>query len=350
MITRMTTSMMASSTLAATQQNFHRLADANNKMSSGKRMQFASDDPASSVSSMRLRKELAATEQYKRNIDDAAAWMQTADSSMQTVSGLYRRAKTSLIGSVDAGMGASSLKAYAADLRQQAQSIMTQANATYLGRTVFAGNSDKGAVFRTGTSQGGDTQFMQTEADTVTSIPVNRRINSDTTLPANMDGNKIFGTGTVKFVVDGGIRGIKDVEPDYTLQPGESITGVSGKNNPSVMNLMISAAQILEGVPEGRSLDNSEMQKIMAVQGELDRRSTILQENMATLGARHSQVIQAQETVVSDLQDVKTQISDVEDVDIQSATIEMALANMAYQASLSATQRVVQPSLLDYLR
>ena len=64
MITRMTTSMMAGTTLATIQQNFNRLADVNKQMSSGKRMEFASDDPASSVSSMRLRKELAATEQF----------------------------------------------------------------------------------------------------------------------------------------------------------------------------------------------------------------------------------------------------------------------------------------------
>ena len=71
---------------------------------------------------------------------------------------------------------------------------------------------------------------------------------------------------------------------------------------------------------------------------------------MSTLGARHKQVIEAQEHIVGDLQAVNKQLSDVENVDIQAATIEMSLANMAYQASLSSTQRVVQPTLLDYLR
>ena len=93
MITRMTTSMMASSSLASVQRNFARLADVNEQMSSGKRMKFASDDPASSVSSMRLRKEKSATEQYQRNIDDAASWMQTADSAMLSVSDMYRKAR-----------------------------------------------------------------------------------------------------------------------------------------------------------------------------------------------------------------------------------------------------------------
>ena len=106
MISRMTTSMMASSSMQTVQRNFTRLADANKALASGKRMTAPSDDPASSVSSMRLRKELAATQQFQRNIDDAASWMQTADSAMQAVSSQYSKAKSTLISSVSSAKGA----------------------------------------------------------------------------------------------------------------------------------------------------------------------------------------------------------------------------------------------------
>ena len=327
MIMRMTTSMMASSTLASIQNNFSRLSDANEKMASGKRMKFASDDPASSVSSMRLRKELAATEQYKRNIDDASAWMQTADSAMQTVSGLYIKAKTTLINTVNSANGPESLRALASDLQQTAQAIMSQTNSTYLGRTVFAGNSDKGAAFRTGTDAHGNRIFLPTEHDDVTAKPVERRINADTILPANMDGNKIFGTGTINWT-------------------GNPPTTIDTSNNPSVMNLLSEAANILRT----GDLEGDKLQKIMAIQNELDSRANDLKEGMSTLGARHRQVLQAQENIVGNIQGVKAQISGVENIDVQAATIEMSLASMAYQSSLSSTQRVVQPSLLDYLR
>lgn len=336
MITRVTTSMMANDTLANVQNNFQRLADANEKMASGKRMKFASDDPASSVSSMRLRKELAATEQYKRNIDDAQSWMQTADSAMDTVSKLYLHSKTKLINSVSGAMGKESLHALAADLRQNAQAIMTQANKTYLGRTVFAGNSDKGMVFKTGKDANGDLQFMQTEADNVTAMPVDRRINAYTTLPANVDGNKLFGTGTIRYV-EGPINEQTGLPDGFA---------VDDSNNPSVMNLLVEAARIMET----GDLGGDKVDKIRAIQNELSRREKLLHTNQSDLGARHKQVLEAQDNVVSDIQAVKTQISGVEDVDIQAATIEMSLAHMAYQAALGSTSRVVQPSLLDYLR
>lgn len=325
MITRMTTSMMAGTTLATIQRNFNRLADVNKQLSSGKRMSFASDDPASSVSSMRLRKELAATEQFKRNISDANSWLATSDAAMQSVADRYTEARTLLINSIDGALGDKSQGALAAQLRKIAESIMSQANSTYLGRTVFAGNSDKGLVFKTGQNADGDTLFLAAEKDEITAKSVDRRIDADTTVQANIDGNKLFGTGTIKW--DGNI-----LETD---------------NNPSVMNLLIEAAKILES-PAGPAGENR--QKIESIQKELGERFAKLQEAQSAVGARHKQVLEAQNSVIFDLQQVKGQISDVEDIDIQKVTIDMSLASMAYQASLSSTQRVVQPTLLDYLR
>lgn len=324
MITRMTTSMMAGTTLATIQRNFNRLADVNKQLSSGKRMSFASDDPASSVSSMRLRKELAATEQFKRNISDANSWLATSDAAMQSVADRYTEARTLLINSIDGALGDKSQGALAAQLRKIAESIMSQANSTYLGRTVFAGNSDKGLVFKTG-SDGHDTIFLAAEKDEITAKSVDRRIDADTTVQANVDGNELFGTGTIKW--DGNT--------------------LNTDNNPSVMNLLIAAAQILES-PAGPVGENR--QKIESIQKELGERFSKLQEAQSAVGARHKQVLEAQNSVIFDLQQVKGQISDVEDIDIQKVTIDMSLASMAYQASLSSTQRVVQPTLLDYLR
>ena len=325
MITRMTTSMMAGTTLATIQRNFNRLADVNKQLSSGKRMSFASDDPASSVSSMRLRKELAATEQFKRNISDANSWLATSDAAMQSVADRYTEARTLLINSIDGALGDKSQGALAAQLRKIAESIMSQANSTYLGRTVFAGNSDKGLVFKTGQNADGDTLFLAAEKDEITAKSVDRRIDADTTVQANVDGNELFGTGTITW--DGNT--------------------LNTDNNPSVMNLLIAAAQILES-PTGPVGDNR--QKIESIQKELGERFSKLQEAQSAVGARHKQVLEAQNSVIFDLQQVKGQISDVEDIDIQKVTIDMSLASMAYQASLSSTQRVVQPTLLDYLR
>jgi flagellar hook-associated protein 3 FlgL len=48
--------------------------------------------------------------------------------------------------------------------------------------------------------------------------------------------------------------------------------------------------------------------------------------------------------------DAKNALAEVESVDLPKAITELKLQEVAYQAALAATARVIQPSLLDFLR
>ena len=41
---------------------------------------------------------------------------------------------------------------------------------------------------------------------------------------------------------------------------------------------------------------------------------------------------------------------EIENVDLAEATIQLKMQEVGYQAALGATSRVIQPSLLDFLR
>ena len=43
-------------------------------------------------------------------------------------------------------------------------------------------------------------------------------------------------------------------------------------------------------------------------------------------------------------------LSEVEDIDLPKTIVDLQLQEVAYKAALGATARVVQPSLLDFLR
>jgi flagellar hook-associated protein 3 FlgL len=47
---------------------------------------------------------------------------------------------------------------------------------------------------------------------------------------------------------------------------------------------------------------------------------------------------------------LKQSLSQVEDVDLAQVTLELQMQQVAYQASLSATAKVIQPSLADFLK
>jgi flagellar hook-associated protein 3 FlgL len=47
---------------------------------------------------------------------------------------------------------------------------------------------------------------------------------------------------------------------------------------------------------------------------------------------------------------VTAQLSDVEDIDLPKTIMEMQLQQTSYQAALAASAKVIQPSLIDFLR
>jgi flagellar hook-associated protein 3 FlgL len=47
---------------------------------------------------------------------------------------------------------------------------------------------------------------------------------------------------------------------------------------------------------------------------------------------------------------VTSQLSDVEDVDLPKTIMDMQLQQTSYQAALAAAAKVIQPSLIDFLR
>ena len=48
--------------------------------------------------------------------------------------------------------------------------------------------------------------------------------------------------------------------------------------------------------------------------------------------------------------DLNSQLSNVEDIDLPKTITDLQLQQTAYQAALAATAKVVQPSLVDFLR
>jgi flagellar hook-associated protein 3 FlgL len=48
--------------------------------------------------------------------------------------------------------------------------------------------------------------------------------------------------------------------------------------------------------------------------------------------------------------DSQNQLSEVEGVDLPATMVELQLQEVAYQASLGAAARALQPSLVDFLR
>ncbi|MGN8245031.1 flagellar hook-associated protein FlgL [Cellulomonas soli] len=285
------------STLGNLQTNLRSMADLQTKMSSGKNVNAPSDDPAAASDMLRLRSDQRTASQFGRNATDAEAWLTTVDSALTTSLAALRRARDLTVQGGDAALGAQSREALAAEIDGVKAQLLSQSNATYLGRTVFAGTSNAGYAFD-------ETTYAFTGTVAGTTPPVERTVGDAVEVRVDADGAAVFGEGAT-----------------------------------SVFALLDDIATQLRagGDPTG-SLD------------ELDAHKDAMLTQVASVGARHNQVLTAQSTLADRQLALTTQLSAIEDVDLAAIILDLQAQEVAYKGALGATAKVLQPTLLDYLR
>jgi flagellar hook-associated protein 3 FlgL len=82
----------------------------------------------------------------------------------------------------------------------------------------------------------------------------------------------------------------------------------------------------------------------------IDARMVSVLKETAAVGARYNQLLAAQQDVAVRSEALQARLSRVGDVDLAETAVQLKLQEVAYDAGLGATRRVLQPSLLDFLR
>ncbi len=302
MINRVTHLTAQRSSLANLQLNLARMTDLQQRMSGGKVITKPSDDPSGTASALRLRSDQRVTEQYARNATDGVGWLTTVDSSLQTAVSNLRQVRNLTVQGASSGSASPvTREAIATELEGLRDALLEQANSAYLGRSVFAGTSDAGAAYSVTVAGDGTRTYTWNGSDTGS---VQRRIGPAVTVRADADGRAVFGEGAT-----------------------------------SVFALIDTiAAEVRSGVEVGPRLN------------DLDTRLDAMLGELADVGTRYGQLTTAQKSTAAALNELKGQLSAVEDIDLAEVIVELQSQEVAYQAALGATSRVLQPSLLDFLR
>lgn len=298
MIGRVTQQTLQRSTLANLQTNLTRMSNLQGQMSGGKVISKPSDDPAGAAQAMGLRAQQRATKQYQRNADDGLAWLTTIDTAMQSSVSTLRRVRDLTVQGGSGALGPTSREAIATELEGLRDGLLDLANTSYLGRQVFAGTSDAGVAF---TDPASATPYAWTGT---TGAAVQRRVSPDTTVRADADGVSVFGEGaTSVFAL------IDDI-----------------------------AADLRSGTNVGPRLN------------EIDARMSTMLGELAGVGTRYNQLTTSQSDTAVTLQDLTSRLSGIEDIDLAQTIVELQMQEVAYQGALGATARVLQPTLMDFLR
>ncbi len=293
MVERVTHQSIQRSTLRNLQTNLDAMARLQGQMSSGKKIQVPSDDPAVTGSVMHLRSTQRQIDQYSRNANDGDSWLTTVDAALGSSLTALRRVRDLVVQSGNGGLGPSSREALAAELEGLRDDLVSQANTTYLGRTVFAGTSGAGVAF--------DATYAWSGSSTAT---VERQIGPTTTVRVDANGAQVYGEGA------GSVFALVDRL----------------------------AADLRAGIDVTDRLD------------AIDERMDAMLTSVASTGSRQRVLQSVATELTSQALTVKTQLTGAEDIDLAEVIMNLQLQEVAYQGALGAGARVLQPSLMDFLR
>ncbi|PYY47332.1 flagellar hook-associated protein 3 [Curtobacterium sp. MCLR17_043] len=293
MITRVTTQMSMAAASARLQAGAARVAELTDQATTLRAIQKPSDDPVGTASSMQVRKEQAAASQYSRNANDAAAWLATTDSALSGVYSVLNNVRDLTVRAANSGtMSDTDRDAFVTQFRSLKADLEARANTTYGTRSVFAGSSTAAVAYDPATGWA------------ASGTDVSRRVGDGTTVRVDTTGTAVFGSG------DDSVFGMID-----------SI--VSDLQNGVNVNARIGDVDTALGTVRGAQAD---------------------------VGVRHAAALTAQDSLKSATVSLESRRAGIEDVDLAKAVLDLQVQQTNYQAALAVTAKVLQPTLMDYLR
>ena len=292
---RITQRSIGDRSLAGLQANLSRLGQIQQQLSSGKVISKPSDSPTGTVAAMQFRSEVRTNQQWSRNADDAIGWLGTLDQTLTSSLDSVRRARDLTLQGLSTGSTSpQSRAALAVEVEQLRESLLGTANTTYLGRPVFGGTTS------------GSQAYDAAGAFVGTVTGVTRTVGADATVRVDQPGPEVFGPAGADL-----FTALADIAAD--LRSGDDVALRSG----------------LEA---------------------LDAATTMMQNKLAEVGARYNRVEQMRKAADDRVISLTSALSGVEDIDLPRTVVDLQMQEVAYQAALGATQRIITPSLADFLR
>ncbi|MCM3780491.1 flagellar hook-associated protein FlgL [Microbacterium hydrocarbonoxydans] len=295
MIGRITSNTMTQQSLRTLQSNLVDRERLQHQATSQRAFRTPSEDPAAAATTLGLHGEQSRVAQFSRNLSDGLAWVTTVDTALDASTDLLNRARDLVAQGANAGaLSATARESIAQELETISAELLSQANTTVLGRSVFAGTSDAATAFDPVTFG-----FNGAAGD-----GVRRRISDNETVRVDFDGAQAFGAGpTSAFAM------LRDI-----------------------------AAELRGGANIGSRL------------ADVDARLTAFTAARGETGARQVQIERAMSQNLSVSTDLEARRVEVENVDSLEVLVRLQSAELVFQSALQVTAKSLQTNLLEFLR
>ncbi|WP_225561513.1 flagellar hook-associated protein FlgL [Rhodanobacter sp. DHB23] len=401
---RVSTSWMYQQALGSMLSQQAAVADTQNQVSSGQRINLASDDPNGAAEVVSLNHVLANNTQYTSNINNANARLSTESSTLDSFNSLLNQARSMAIQGINGTLSSSDRQDMATQLVQIRAQLVQLANTSDAnGNALFAGtsttttpfvlnndgsvtyngngsnqmvsigsgltlpDSDNGAALFMNIPQGngsfaasaaaGNTGTLLVGANSVTNAtqwaaatasgPVNYTISFDAAgnWTATDAGGNTVATGAYQ---DGGSISFNGMSIALSGTPnaGDTVSVQSGQTQ-NVFSTLTNMINALNGTGTSNTQLSNTLSQQMA---SLDQAQNQISATQTDVGGRLNRLTQ-QQTAYSGLTlTYQTVLSGVQDTDMASAISQLELQTTALQASQQVFAKVQGMSLFNYIQ
>ena len=304
---RITQNITAANSVYYLQQGLAKLNNLQELAATGNNINQPSDDPINTRLLLDIGDQLKAGNQYASNITKANTFLQVTSTALQGMSDTIAQAKT-LVATITSGSTDATVRqSVVAQLQSLRQSMVDYGN-TQSGDQYVFGGANSTQPFNASSSYAGDETALNVE------------IGQSSKQQMNIPGNQVL-TGSSTSV------------PANTPYGTTNILDTFDKLITAVQNNDVTSAVGIQA--EAQNLDSGANQ-ITNAQSDVASRMIRLQ-NATTMNTNTTNTLQ-------------TIAGNIQNVDYNKLAVELTQQQTAYQASLSATAKVTQMSLLDYLQ
>lgn len=330
---RITNQMMSKSFLRDLGRNQNYMKKINDQLTSGKEIRRPSDNPFKVARSMQLNRDIGANTQYNENIKDTTNWLDTTDTALEQLGNSFQRFRELMISAGNAAYGSDEKKAIKDEMNEKVNEISQILNSSFDGKYIFGGTK-------------------------VNSKPVASSRNIETKNNyINLSGNdgEVLSLDNLDESVQNQINMIDkklnvEISQGVTMEYSVSATDIlmfKDKKGGSV-NVM----ELLKGITD--DIDSANPDNSSKVTNEylksMDETITNLLKIRAEVGAKQNRMEAAGDQNDEQNFNLTDILSQTEDIDFAEKNIQATVAQSVYMASLQVSAKIIQPSLLDFLR
>ncbi len=324
---RVTNNMLTNNLIYNLNENLKRMELLQYQQATGKKFRVPSDDPIGASKSLKYNTDISKINQYYKNAKDAYSWMNETETALMGINKVLKRMKDISIEAANDTYSDDDLIKIREEVREMKNHLIQISNSTYAGRHVFSGHKT-------------DQKLLNDDGTYNVELIMNDDIDNDK--KREIFEYNIGVSEKVKVnTLGGSVFGIAVHDEDGKLQ----IPDFEGDVEEGDKAYLIDVFDKFEA-----ALGNNDSEEF---QNTIERIEVCMEQTLAVeakIGAKMNRLELTQKKLEDQNLNIDELLSYNENVDLTKIAIELKMAESVYRASLATGARIIQPSLVDFLR